>query len=370
MEYRCPLRFLFGTYNIAYVARLARFVQTKHVFVPMFKMPRYRKRRKRGPFKKIKTAQGVATFLGVLGPDEMGAVQKAAEDRKSPDVHPGAFRDLATGTKAQLIHGVYAEEIAKRRGDPIGGGLLDAISDVGSWMWNTAQSVLPPIQIASGVYHGVANNVAAMNHKNTISDHTRQVADFVKLAYSDDADKPSEVAGFTRDTSFDENTYIDVWESPATDHVIVAVRGTKVDSMDDLGQDSQILTQGKPQDLISSDLKAIVSKYGDSSLEIAGHSLGASLIGAAFKSDQSLLDKFDRVDLYNPGSSPLATSNVVNSLSNSDQVHWYMNSADLVGWGALAQNTLPPENLIMNGPQGINPMTNHAIDQWTSAAKK
>ena len=115
------------------MARLARFLEADHVFDPRFKMPRYRSRRKR-PFKQIKTAQGVSTFLGVLGPDELSAVQKVAETRQSPGVHPEAFQDLAHGTKEQLIHGIYAEEAARRRGEPVGGGLLDAVSDVGSWM--------------------------------------------------------------------------------------------------------------------------------------------------------------------------------------------------------------------------------------------
>lgn len=331
-------------------------------------MPRYKSRRKK-PFKRIKTAKALATFIAQLGPREFKALQEAAKTRQSKHVHPGAFKDLSTGSKQQLIHAIHEEEKARHSGSPVGGGLTDAFSDMGSWMWDKTQTLVPGLKIANGLYHGVANNVSAMTHDNSISDHTHQIADFVQLAYSDDVDKPTDVAGYTRDSIYDRNQYIDVWQNSDTDHVIVAVRGTKTSETSDLAEDSKILTGGSPQDLISSDLQEIVQKYGDDSIEIAGHSLGSSLIGAAFDSKPGLLDSFDRVDLFNPGSSPLAESNVVNALSDKEQVHWYMNSADLVGWGALAQNTLPSDNLVMNGPQGFSPLANHGIEQWTSDPK-
>ena len=55
---------------------------------------------------------------------------------------------------------------------------------------------------------------------------------------------------------------------------------------------------------------------------------------------------------------------MVNKLIDKDDVHFYLNVADPVSWGTTFHGAIPPNNLIINTPQGLSPMANHSIDQW------
>ena len=315
-------------------------------------------------------------FLRILSDSQFNALQRLASQREDPDVHPGAFQDIANSDRISLIHALHEEEQARQRNEDVGGSLGSAFNSLGQGLytnfvkpiWDEEKQALfaemPELQVVEDAWNGVANISQMVSHDNQISDHTRLVAGFVGESYKAAADQEDSVRGYVRDTSFDDNKFISVYVDSTTNHVIVACRGSATPE-DYLVDDYQILTEGHPRDLISSDLRRIVEKYdADNSIEVAGHSLGASLIAQAMKNNPSFEQSFDRIDLFNPGTSVLAEDNVVNDLASSDNSYFYLNFADPVSWATTFGTQIPKGHLVMNTPQGLNPMDNHSIDQW------
>ena len=346
-------------------------------------MPRYRSSRRRA-YKPITSYRGQSMFLRVLSDSQFNALQQLASQTSDPHVHPGAFQDIATADRISLIHALHGEEQARQRNEDVGGSLGDAFASLGNGIydhllkpvyddvlkpiWNEEKQALyeemPELQALEDAWNEVSNISQMVSHDNQISDHTRLVAGFVGESYKAAEDQEDSVRGYTRDTTFDENKFISVYVDPTTNHVIVACRGS-ASPEDYLVDDYKILTDGHPRDLISSDLRRIVEKYDDgNSIEVAGHSLGASLIAQAMKNNPSFEQSFDRVDLFNPGTSVLAEDNVVNDLVSDNSTFFYLNVADPVSWATTFGTQIPKGHLVMNTPQGLNPLDNHSIDQW------
>jgi hypothetical protein len=342
-------------------------------------MPRYKSSDYR-PRKRNPSFRGQALFLHSLSDAQFKTVQGLAARSSSPDVHPGAFQDIASADRLSLIHALHAEHKAKQRGEPTGGSLGDGFSWLGDQLYNlfvtpftslweeekdALYTEFPELAAVEEAWDASANVAHMVTHDNSISRHTNLVAGMIAETYkADNDDKEDSLAGYTRDKTWDDNKFIDVWRSDEYGHTIVSVRGSKTPE-DFLVDDYQILTEGHPRDLISEDLQEIVEKYGKDKLEIGGHSLGASLIAESLTTHPDLQSQFDRVDLYNPGSSPLAEESVVNKLIDKDNSYFYLNVADPVSWGTTFHGAIPHDNLIINTPQGLSPMANHSIDQWT-----
>ena len=69
------------------------------------------------------------------------------------------------------------------------------------------------------------------------------------------------------------------------------------------------------------------------------------------------------MDVFNPGTNPWpGIEDAVKSYSSDDRAHYFVNAIDPVSLGEMGES---PSNLIINGPQSwVNPVSNHAIDQW------
>ena len=108
----------------------------------------------------------------------------------------------------------------------------------------------------------------------------------------------------------------------------------------------------------------ILQKYTDThNVEVAAHSLGTTLVCQSISKNPQLLDDIDRVDLFNPASSPINMNNSVSEFSQNDKFYYYENQFDIVGLGQMLYDS-PPKNLVMKSLQSINPVKNHTIDQW------
>jgi len=145
-------------------------------------------------------------------------------------------------------------------------------------------------------------------------------------------------------------------------YALISVRGS-AKAKDFLVDDAGILLTGKSRNLIQTDLKRAVDKYADAgTVEVAGHSLGTTLVSEALQGDSTILDKIDRVDFFNPATSPL-TKAVVSDFSDESKAHFYENQGDLVGLGQMLYSSAP-KNVTMLPIQSMNPLTNHGIEQW------
>ena len=277
-----------------------------------------------------------------------------------------------------VVHALHGEHEARRQGEEVGGGIGDALSWVGNTLYDyvikplwhselkpALEEEFPEFKEAEEIWDDVANEAHMLTGDNTISQHTNLIAGLIGETYDQGAAKADQVGDYTRDKSFDSD-FLDVWRDPRTSHVVVSIRGSR-DMTDYLIDDAMILTDGRPRDLISDDLRQVIDKYGsDNTLELGAHSLGASLAAETFRLNPRMEGAFERVNLFNPGSSPLAEENVVNSLIGKDNSYFYLNSVDPVSFGTtFGGQVIPSDHLVMNTPQGLNPITNHSIDQWT-----
>lgn len=95
-------------------------------------------------------------------------------------------------------------------------------------------------------------------------------------------------------------------------------------------------------------------------MEVASHSLGTSLVARALDEDTQLAQKVDKIDFFNPASTPL-TNSIVSEFGSDDKANFYMTMSDFVGWGTMMDTK--PKNLVMLGPK-LNPADSHGLDQW------
>ena len=318
-------------------------------------MPRYSKKKRKPKQKRLKTTHQHSRFFGALDGEQWRVFQRQAADRaasKDATAHRGAYEDLKHD-KLPILHAVKSE-----LDDPVGGGIVDAVHDVVGALWDHN-----PIRMA---WNLAQNAVYPWTHDNTISDHTKLVASAIQESYKPENERADymeyEGTKLTRDQDLSTD-YIDVWHNPVDQHTLVSVRGTKKNA-NDIADDVKIFATGSSRNRIQRDLARAVEKYDPlGTVEVAGHSLGANLIASAL-SDPSLHDAVDRIDFFNPGSTPLTKSSVAD-FTQSDKAYFYENSADLVGLGQQLYSS-PPEHAIIRKPLSMDPLKNHSIDQWAS----
>ena len=318
-------------------------------------MPAYTPRAKH-VYAPLTSAHRQTVFLNNLTADQYAIFQRLAVDAPK-HIHQGAADDIRTSTRTQLIHGLWAEQTAKHSGEPVGGGLGDAFNWVGHKLHQGYDLATAPIKAAWNLGR---NAFHFATHDNSISNHTKMVASGIKETYKrDPEDRKDNLGPYVRDKDFSDK-WLDVWVSEGTGQCLVTVRGS-VDAEDWLVDDAKIATGTGPRDLIGSKLKQIWDKYDDGySMEISGHSLGASLVAAGLQSQN--LDA-DVIDMFNPGVVPWSTD-AVSELAKNPNAFFYVNAIDPVSSGI---NTGNPEHLIMNAPVSYtNPILNHTVDQWIS----
>ena len=318
-------------------------------------MPNYRT--KPAGYKPLTSAHRQTVFLRSLNDGQYELFQKAAQNIDVPHIHQQAFQDIINADRQQLIHGLWSEQSSRHKGEEVGGGLGDAFNYIGEKIAGLGHATWSPIK---SLWNFSQNAFHYMTHSNTISAHTKMCARMVKETYKKDIDERADHIGpFQRQKDL-SNKWLDVWKSDDTHQVFVSVRGSQ-DRSDWLVDNVGIATGQGPRDLIGADLKQILEKYQDDyQTEISGHSLGAALVATGIKNYN--LD-FDRINMFNPGASPIPWSeDAVNELSSDKDAYFYVNAIDPVSAGQLGEKS---QNLIVNDPiSWTNPIANHSIDQW------
>ena len=309
----------------------------------------------RVPFQPLDSAHRQTVFLRSLSKDHFAELQNLARDAKAEHVHPDAFRDFATGNRHQLIWALWQEHHARRKGEKTGGGLGSALNWLGS-------KVTHPIK---GLWNVARNAKHLFTHSTTVSGHTRVVAMAIQETYKKDESERKETLGpYTRLKEYSTD-WIDVWENPETNQLLCTVRGSR-DAVDFAVDDVGIMAGTGPRNLVGKQLQDIFEKFPEHHKERAGHSLGSALIDTALQKNESLDP--ERIDYFNPGTSPLPWAHdAVNSFSSDERAHYYMNALDPVSMGQMAEK---PVNLVLNKPQSwANPAANHTLDQWVFQQK-
>ena len=191
-------------------------------------------------------------------------------------------------------------------------------------------------------------------------------ADIVRQAYKfNKGEKPREtIHGWTLQKKVSTKRMI-VYKDENTKQIFIGVRGTA--DMADWAKNVKVLTHGKinlPE--VEAQLEKIIATYPDYKYNVSGHSQAGTALANLMVTDPNLMEKFENVDLFNPGSGATDQDGAIqNALKNHEQVHLYLNAGDIVSNGYI--NDIDRER--PNTYYGVNSpdfLEVHGIDQWTT----
>ena len=320
-------------------------------------MPRFRSRSKSRERKKRKRA------LGGMSRDKRAlmhwAVRGTKEDYKKLRTHarkvllggalpgylePLAVDDVAHATRETMVHALHH--------NPVGGALVDAVAHTinsvpgAKWTWaaKAMQASLKPFR------------------GQGITEQDETYARLVQAGYNAQGERPDKLGGYRRVGAYDSN-YVSVWDN--TDgHRLVVVRGTKP-SKQDLVQDLHIGARGRPKNLVGDELRKIMDESGSRVVDVAGHSLGTSLILEGYTANPGMIDKVHGTFLYNPayGAPGLYNIGSTSDYEANPNVRYFINTGDVVSIGGIG--SVGPVNMVSRNPRSLNPLANHSLEQWT-----
>ena len=150
-----------------------------------------------------------------------------------------------------------------------------------------------------------------------------------------------------------------------TKQVFIGVRGTV--SLQDWGKNVQVLTEGTidlPE--VEKELETIVAAYPGYRFSVSGHSQAGTALANLAVSDPELMNKFENIDLFNPGAGAQDQQGAVqNALKNPDKFHLYLNAGDVVSNGYINDIEKDRQNTYY-GVYDADFLKVHSIDQWTT----
>ena len=148
--------------------------------------------------------------------------------------------------------------------------------------------------------------------------------------------------------------------------VHVALRGTKA-SVSDMFKDGQIIWHNRVDDTkaIRDKLVEIAQTYPDAELDVSGHSLGGNqLVNALEGDDNAELKRYDRINLYNPGTQPFGYLDKHKLAVEDDRVHLYLNTGDVLSNTFTYLIDSDRDNVTYSSPSH-SPLHNHGLSQWS-----
>ena len=148
--------------------------------------------------------------------------------------------------------------------------------------------------------------------------------------------------------------------------VHVALRGTKA-SVSDMYKDGQIIWHNRVADTqaIREKLVQIAQAYPDAELDVSGHSLGGNQLVNALEGDRDDTDlaRYDRINLYNPGTQPFGYLDAHKEAVQDDRVHLYLNTGDVLSNTYTYLIDSDRDN-VTYGNVTHSPLHNHGLAQW------
>ena len=160
-----------------------------------------------------------------------------------------------------------------------------------------------------------------------------------------------------------DNTKFSVWLDRPEKRVHVALKGSSPAT--DIWSDLSILGSNRSghEKEIASYLNDITRAYGDNyTYDVSAHSLGAAELVNVFQENQFQLNKYDRINLFNPGTTPTHNLDNAKEVVKDPRFHLFLNSGDILS-NTYISLVNSDSNVAWSDPNH-SPSYNHGIGQW------
>ena len=235
----------------------------------------------------------------------------------------------------------------------MGGGITEAVGSIFSALWGMT---------GKAVYNHWYGHHESDRTEGAITPEDREYARAVSMSYRQRDDR-EDVGDWELLPEHGTDRFA-VFRDGEKIHV--ALRGTRAEK-GDLWRDAKIIYHNNPGDDedIKDQLVAIARAYPDAELDVSAHSLGSNQLVNAFEGyDDNELGRYDRINLYNPGTSPFSHLDTHKEAVDDDRVHLYLNTGDILSntYTYLIQDDRAN---VTYADAGFNPISNHSLEQWT-----
>ena len=282
-----------------------------------------------------------------------GALHWPEVKRPKGKVKPSSYKTIASlqdkSTLAYLLHLERAAHNDHSKDFHEGGGLWDATKSIFKGLWNTV-GLGPEFDRWFGTFD-------YESPQNKLSSNDTGYAKMIQQSYKSADERDDTVDDWVRDQTLDSDRFT-TWVEEDTGKVHVAIRGTKA-KMQDVFSDLGILltNQSGIAHELRDYMKLVEDKYDDYSIEASGHSLGGNqLINI---SDDA---KLSRINLFNPGVSPLWITDRIKNIAEDPRTHLFLNSGDTISNTMISY--VDDNDNVKWSQATHNPIGNHSISQW------
>ena len=293
-------------------------------------------------------------FVNVADQFSGGNVHLPEVKRPKGKVKPSSYKTLANlhnkSTLAYLLHLERAAHDDHSKDFHEGGGLLDATKSVFRGLWNTVG--LGP------EFDGWFGSFDYDSQQNALTNADKDYAKMVQQSYKSPDERDDVVDEWTRDASLDSDRF-STWVDEDTSTVHVAVRGTKANMQDVFSDLGILLTNSSGiANEVRDYIKYVRNEYQEYDIEASGHSLGGNqLINVGDELNLS------RINLFNPGVSPIWVTDKIKTIADDSKTHLYLNSGDTIS-NTMISYVNDNDNVKWTQPTH-NPLSNHGISQWS-----
>lgn len=238
-----------------------------------------------------------------------------------------------------------------------GGGLIETGSSILSGLWN---------MVGLGPEFESLFQTLGWSKPNRETPYDRYFAKAVQESYKSISKRDDSIGGgqnmWVRLPRFD-NKKFSVWLDRPEKRVHVALKGTS--SASDILSDASVIlsnTSGHEKE-ISDYLKDITRAYGDNySYDVSSHSLGSTELINVFQEDQFQLNKYDRINVFNPGQMPTHSLDNAKEAVKDSRFHFFLNSGDMLSNTFVS--LVNSDSNVAWSDASHNPVYNHSIGQW------
>ena len=275
---------------------------------------------------------------------------------------PSSLREIRDAPDKNTLAALLHVENAAHEDPEIefhkGGGIREAASSIFNTLYNLVG--LGP------EFDQMFTNLGWKKPKKRETPLDRYYAKTVQESYLPPDKRDGQIGGgsnaWLRLPRFDTKKF-SAWLDRDEKRVHVALKGTS--SAEDVWSDLSLLASNRSghEKEIRDYLRDVVRAYGlNYTYDVSSHSLGAAELVNVFSEDEHQLNKFERINIFNPGTSSIANLDAAKHAVSDPRFHIFLNSGDILSNTYVS--LLKPESNVAWGTASHNPAYNHSLGQW------